>query len=123
MKMSLRKNEQGFTLLEVMLVVIIIGIIAVIALPKLLVTKGEAENASCNSNLQALRTANEQCKWSTGSYGEGADVPALIASLTTGGYLPADSSVSGDCPGTGDYTYDEDTGSILCSAHPLTEEE
>ena len=108
-------------MLEVMLVVIIIGIIAVIALPKLLVTKGEAENASCNSNLQALRTANEQCKWSTGSYGAGgtpATVPNLIADLTTKGYLPADSTASGECPGTGAYTYVEATGSITCSVHP-----
>ena len=128
MMMLLRRNEEGFTLVEVMLVVIIIGIIAIIALPKLLVSKGTAEEKSCLANLQALRTANEQCKWDTGFYGAGADVPALIDSLTAAEYLPINSAVSGVCPGpevvvgTPNYAYEEDPdhsqyGSITCAAH------
>ena len=127
MERFFKKDQKGFTLIEVMLVVIIIGIIAVIALPRLLVTRDQAADASCKSNLQALRTANEQYKWDTGAYGAGGGVPALITTLSavhagTGvSYLPANSTVSGDCPGAGSahgtYAYAATTGTISCSIH------
>ena len=94
--MLLRKKEKGFTLIEVMLVVIIIGIIAIIALPKLLVTKVTAEQKSCDSNLQALRTQVESYEWNTGAYP--ADLNTI---LTDPEYFPATSDISGECPTDG----------------------
>ena len=132
--MFLRKNEKGFTLIEVMLVVIIIGIIAISALPKLLVTKKTAEEKSCLSNLQALGTAIEQYKWdyTTGLYPDGTSgsVPTLVGTLTTDGYLPPDSTVSTVCPsddssGSAYYSYVDDDddptttddGNVYCTEH------
>lgn len=121
MNRFLRKNQKGFTLLEVMLVVLIIGIIAIIALPKLLVTKAVAEDKSCDSNLQALRTQAESWYWDLALY------PAALADLLdpANGYFPADSTVSGFCPtGPTAYTYtvdnlvDPPTLSITCTNHP-----
>ena len=111
--MFMRKREKGFTLIEVMLVVIIIGIIAIIALPKLLVTRNTAERNSCLSNIQALRTAVEQDKWETGSYAVAVTAPALVTELSGDGYIPANSTVSGFCPGDGVLTYDG-AGTVSC---------
>ncbi len=127
----MRKTEKGFTLIEVMLVVIIIGIIAIIALPKLLVTRDIAQDNSCLSNLQSLRTAIEQYKLDspTNAYPLAADdtdgvLDTLIAELetpingATQNYIPANSDVSASCPGTGTnhgiYQYLYVTGEILC---------
>lgn len=106
----LRKNQKGFTLIEVMLVVIIIGIIAIIALPKLLVTREIARKGACQSNMQALRTAGEQAKWDAGAY------PVDLAALLASSYISGNSAISGVCPtdGTSAYSY------VVTADDPLT---
>ena len=95
--MFLRKKEKGFTLIEVMLVVIIIGIIAIIALPKLLVTKQTAEEKSCQSNVQAITTQLEQYLWNEGTYPDELE-GVSDDFINNPEYFPLNSSVSADCP-------------------------
>src|SRR5206468_2499153 len=52
-------NRTGFTLIELMIVVVIIGIIAAIAIPKCSNTKEKAYIASMQANLRNLATAAE----------------------------------------------------------------
>ena len=121
----LRKRDKGFTLLEVMLVVIIIGIIAIIALPRLLVTKTSAEEKSCDSNLQAIRTQLECFQWDMGHYPDGGGGATgtidFFLDVTTNteyaAYWPETSTVSADCPTGSNYLYnrtDDDTASVTC---------
>jgi type IV pilus assembly protein PilA len=51
--------RRGFTLIELMIVVVIIGIIAAIAIPKFAATKGKAYFAGMKSDLHNLTTAQE----------------------------------------------------------------
>jgi type II secretion system protein G len=118
--MRFLRKDKGFTLLEVMLVVIIIGIIAVIALPKLLVTKAEAEDDSCDSNVQAIRTQMEQFNWDVGHYPNCSalsDFLDVANNTEYAKYWPETSTVSATCPGSGTYRWGVGTGIVACSEH------
>jgi prepilin-type N-terminal cleavage/methylation domain-containing protein len=119
-----KKNQKGFTLLEVMLVVIIIGIIAIIALPRLLVTRQEARLRSCDSNLQAIRTQLEEYYWMEGHYPDltsAPDVEDFLIHTNYPDYWPEDSTVSSDCPIGSDYVYTRTSDSRAAVTCPIAE--
>ncbi len=51
------KNQQGFTLIELVIIIVILGILAAVAIPKYQDLSGEAREASARSSLGSLRSA------------------------------------------------------------------
>ncbi|MGB1661784.1 MAG: type IV pilin protein [Planctomycetota bacterium] len=70
-----KNNNQGFTLIELMIVVAIIAIIAAIAIPNLLNAKMSGNEAAAVSGLRTLSTVTEQYR------NRNAEYPALLGDL------------------------------------------
>ncbi len=62
------KGAKGFTLLELLLVVIVVGILAALALPQYTNFAEKARAAEALSTMGAIRTAEELYKLETGNY-------------------------------------------------------
>ena len=58
--MIIRKKTAGFTLVEIMIVVAIIGLLAAIAVPNFQQARTNARRGACINNLRLIDAAKEQ---------------------------------------------------------------
>ena len=58
--MKLQKHSAGFTLVEIMIVVAIIGLLAAIAVPNFVQARTQARKNTCVNNLRLIQAAKDQ---------------------------------------------------------------
>ncbi len=95
------KNEQGFSLVELLIVVAIIAIIAAIAVPSLLTSRQAANEAGAIQSLRTLGSAQIAYAATTNQqYG-------LLTDLVAGGFVDSRFNTAGAL--LNGYTYSENT--------------
>ena len=105
--MKLAKNSMGFTLVEIMIVVAIIGLLAAIAVPNFVQARTTARRNACINNLRLISAAKDQSALENG-YAESS----TLTSTQITAYLKA--NVMPKCPANGNYTVNAVSVSPVC---------
>lgn len=92
---------RGFTLVEIMIVLAIIGLIVSIAVPAFLKNRRDAQGSACNGQLDSVYAAKEQIAWKKNAHANGPIIPFVAVEVNS--YLRG-TSVDDPCPGGGIYT-------------------
>jgi prepilin-type N-terminal cleavage/methylation domain-containing protein len=91
------QSNRGFTLVEIMIVVLVIGLLATLAIPTFIKARADAQKNLCIDNLRMIEGAKEQ--WALVNHkaqGEAVDEGEVNSLLKAG---------APSCPADGTYTY------------------
>jgi len=101
-------KAQGFTLVEIMIVVLIIGILLAIAIPNFIQARESSRAKACVANLKQIESAKQQYMMDNNTSTFTAAVP------TTAMFSKYIKSIP-TCPSGGTYSTGDTTASASCS--------
>jgi type IV pilus assembly protein PilA len=101
LKLNKMKNQKGFTLIELMIVIAIIGILAAIAIPQFSAYRRRSYNSAAQSDLKNATTAQEAYFVDEQTY---ASAVANLIGTTFGLYTSQNTTVTIYAASTSGYT-------------------
>jgi len=101
-------RKKGFTLVEIMIVVAIIGLLAAIAIPNFVKARGTAQTNACIANLKQIEGA-QQLALLDGT-------AAAVANITWGILSPSYIKTEPNCPSDSTAVYVVSTDPPTCGA-------
>ena len=104
-------REKGFTLIELMIVVVVIGIIAAIAVPNFISLKAKSEHGSCVSNQRNIVQGATLYAIEQGV----TDAIINVTALQPDGYI---NNVTSECPAS--VVLDEDDYTVTIEGSAIT---
>lgn len=108
-----RKPRKGFSLIEMVIVILILGIIAAVAAPRMFDTAATAEQNTTRQQLAVLRNAIEMYRARSGTYPATGNLPAAMSTMLNG---PFPSPSIGTVRNDSTVYYDSDTDTSTSAA-------
>lgn len=108
-----RRNQQGFTVVELLIVVIVIGALVSIAIPNYSGIIDRAEKVACKANMRSLELARTYRYINAGDYG--ASISDLETVFSEIGFIGDSSREDLRCPSGGEYVFETGANTIRCS--------
>lgn len=120
-------NKRGFTLIELVMIIVVLGILAAVAIPRYIDLTAKAKEAACKGALGALRSgiaiwyANSAVTSSSAAWPTSTELTTTTDGVMAGGTIPANpynnltavtTAASGTVAGSFGWVYNTATGAI-----------